>query len=982
MRNIMKKLFVCLLVTLFAFTIVSCKGDEDTYQYPDKTPTVANPDGIFMQYGDLKVTNNQAYVKLLNTYGYDEIINWLDEQINDSKLPNDNNQDFVDYLNEQKYGTTDPQGELTAEEIKNYDEKWIESMKSKGYDTEADWMKYYKISYIRKANAKEVLVAEIETFNKLYDALNAIDFAKNVTTDLTLKTAIDSLPDSKITWTSNSSYVVVEDGVAKVSQGKYDNEVVLTATATYNDLSTKATYTFTVPAKGSSVSGDEKAEKEVNGYITNAEYDAYLDTNYKGDVKVALVFFDSYNEAVEALKEAGVTLTDYTTQSWNLTEAQVKEVFVKLNAATTGVSKSFDDLTTSYTYKDLAALNSVIATGVYALNGLNEVGTVVDEETVVLEDCYTVVPQVYGSKFYLALNVEEEATPELETVKEEIYGKLLETKVTLKYIAYVQYKNILAGSLAIYDEGLENKFVAQYQSAFTSASEEAPEYTRTEGVHDSIVLSYEGKELTAQVLFERLLAKYGAKLAEGYLDSYFVLSNSTIYNFYTDEVKDQEKYDDAKEELIDTLRGNFENNNYEASGYPASYGWSNYLRDAHGILNEKELLIDSTGAIYQNAYEQFSGYLDELTEAEYTAALELALEAEKDYFNVTAYGISAYVDNNNDGNADEFIPDFIEEDHEEDFLNLTTTQFLTKYATEYADKVEEIENAKALLEQNAKLTGDFVSLVWDIILASYNKEYTGIFNKEQKARLAEIITIISAKETSYDRVVELKKVYATSTLKDPIFGNAKRAQLQMDVISSTTYSSTSNISDTYKEVLVPVYKAFEQYIAANREAGKVNNDDHVIFGSNLDPYHTYTVDGDNKGYYVVDGPFTSEAFLNINRTTMFVVTKATEKTYLSREVFEHDGVKSLIYAAISSSISHENYKNYLKDLDDDSNTTSGLSSDVKTLIKTYLVSAINELKADATTKLTKAELAALNDVTLDAAIKAKVQESLNKSLEE
>ena len=347
MRNIMKKLFVCLLVTLFAFTIVSCKGDEDSYQYPDKTPTVANPDGIFMQYGDLKVTNNQAYVKLLNTYGYDEIINWLDEQINDSKLPNDNNQDFVDYLNEQKYGTTDPQGELTAEEIKNYDEKWVESMKSKGFDTEADWMKYYKISYIRKANAKEVLVAEIATFNKLYDALNAIDFAKNVTTDLTLKTTIDSLPDSKITWTSNSAYVVVEDGVAKVSQGKYDNEVVLTATATYNDLSTKATYTFTVPAKGSSVSGDEKAEKEVNGYITNAEYDAYLDTNYKGDVKVALVFFDSYNEAVEALKEAGVSLTSYTTQSWNLTEAQVKEVFVKLNAATTGVNKSFDDLTTS-----------------------------------------------------------------------------------------------------------------------------------------------------------------------------------------------------------------------------------------------------------------------------------------------------------------------------------------------------------------------------------------------------------------------------------------------------------------------------------------------------------------------------------------------------------------------------------------------------------------------------------------------------------
>ena len=97
MRNIMKKLFVCLLVTLFAFTIVSCKGDDDNYQYPSKTPTVTNPDQLFMSYQDLKVTNNQAYVKLLNTYGYDEVLNWLDEQINQSKLPQDNDEDFKDH---------------------------------------------------------------------------------------------------------------------------------------------------------------------------------------------------------------------------------------------------------------------------------------------------------------------------------------------------------------------------------------------------------------------------------------------------------------------------------------------------------------------------------------------------------------------------------------------------------------------------------------------------------------------------------------------------------------------------------------------------------------------------------------------------------------------------------------------------------------------------------------------------------------------
>lgn len=978
MRNIMKKLFVCLLVTLFAFTIVSCKGDDDNYQYPSKTPTVTNPDQLFMSYQDLKVTNNQAYVKLLNTYGYDEVLNWLDEQINQSKLPQDNDEDFKDYLNEQKYGTADL-SELTAEEIKTYDEKWNESIEAKGFNTEAELVKFYKVAYVRKVNAKEALLSEIETFDKLYNALNSVDFDKNVTADLTLKTAVDNLPDSKITWTSNSAYVVVEEGVAKVSQGKYDNEVTLTATATYNKLSTKATYKFTVPAKNSTVTGSEKAEKEVNGYVSKAEYEAYLDTNYKGDVKVALVFFDSYNEAVSALKEAGVVLNDYVNQSWNLNETQVKEVFVKLNALSTGVNKSFDDLTKTYSYKELAELNSTIASGVYSLNGLNELGTVVDEETVVLEDCYTVVPQIYGTKFYLAFNVNEEATPELDTVKAEIYEELVDTKVTAKYIAYIQYKNILAGSLAIYDEGLENKFITQYKNAYTGVSEETPEYTRTEGVHDSIVLSYEGKELKAQELFERMLARYGAKLAEGYLDSYFVLVNSSIYNFYTDTVLDQEKYDKAKKELIDKVRGNFEGNNFASSGYPASYGWSNYLRDAHGILNEKELLIDSTASIYMDAFDKFSGYLEELTEAEYQAALELALKNEKEYFNVTAYGISAYLDSDNDGNADEFIPAFIEEDHVEDFLDLTATQFLTKYATEYADKVEEVRNAKAVLDQNSKLTADFVGLIWDIILASYNKEYNTIFNKDQKARLAEISTILSSKETTIDRVNELKKVYAASTLKDPIFGDAKRAQLQMDVITSTTYSSTSNISDTYKEVLVPVYKQFEQYVAQNRELGKVNDSDHVIFGANLDPFYTYEVEKDDSTTkYVVDGPFTSNTFVNVDRSTMFVVTKATEKTYMSREV----KAEGLVYADITNEISLENYNKYLLDLDDDSETTSKLSADVKSLIKNYLVSAISELKAKTSVKLANVELAALKDVTLDASIKAKVESSLKKVIEE
>ena len=101
----MKKLFISLFILLTVFTLVSCKDKDSAYKYPEKTPIISNANETFVGKGEWKVTNEQAYVKLVSQYGYEEILSWLDETVfYSTKLNNENNTEFEKFLNLQKYG--------------------------------------------------------------------------------------------------------------------------------------------------------------------------------------------------------------------------------------------------------------------------------------------------------------------------------------------------------------------------------------------------------------------------------------------------------------------------------------------------------------------------------------------------------------------------------------------------------------------------------------------------------------------------------------------------------------------------------------------------------------------------------------------------------------------------------------------------------------------------------------------------------------
>ena len=75
---------------------------------------ISNATDTFVGYDSWKVTNERAYVKLISSYGYSEILNWLDEIVYASEL-NGSLEGFNAYLNTQRYGVEDT-SELTKKE--------------------------------------------------------------------------------------------------------------------------------------------------------------------------------------------------------------------------------------------------------------------------------------------------------------------------------------------------------------------------------------------------------------------------------------------------------------------------------------------------------------------------------------------------------------------------------------------------------------------------------------------------------------------------------------------------------------------------------------------------------------------------------------------------------------------------------------------------------------------------------------------------
>ena len=1018
MKNKMKKILTFLLIAIFTVTLVSCK--KDNYEYPSKTPMISNANDAFVKVGNWSVTNEQAFINLIANNGYSTLIDWMDNIV----LPTDET-GFEDYLNEQIYGTDDLDS-LTAKEKVNAKENWEKSMSKLGFTSEEAWKQAYKLEYRRLQYATSQVKNEVKEFERLVSVLEGIDFDKYVTENLTLKLADETVDkDLEIKWESNSAYVEITKGkaTAKVTRGKYNADVTLTATATLGDYSTTATYKFTVLAKDSTETSTEKAEKEVKGYFTEGNYENILNRDYAPEVKAVVVTFDSDAEAKALLNKYGINVNKLSGQHWTyattgevLTEEQVKEVFVGLVNDTQNTSyTSINEVAQTKSYKDWSKFNSTITNKLYALTALNRLNDGSEEtENKTYHNSYTLLPTSFGSRFYLAMVLEKGDDTELETVKAQIKEELISNQVTANLIKRYAFEAALKeGKLHIYNEGLENNFIGNYNTVYANLSiTDYQEYTRTKGTSSENVASFEFNgqtyTLTADQMFAKMLETKGNNLAIEYLDSYTVLANSKIVNVQTKEVTDKEQYDEIYKSEVKTIKADFNDNKFKASGYPKAYGWKNYLRDYYGVTSEFELMINEDGRIFAEALDNYKETLwtDEQVQVEAKRIFD-------EYFRTTVYSVSAWIDKDDNGSADQFGPEELDSEDVYAFYEKTVDEFFAEYGekyTSYGLTKEELQTAKTQLEASISQTNKFVNFLTELLGLSFAEDKNAKANEivanyyaNPAANLVNSLISIAESiaedhESTMERYQAIAKVYTIATPLDSVFGQFKKASLQFTVSSSTTYTTTSSIDDYYKEELRAIYNEIINYQALFTSSKDDEENLHVVeygtdlTGKNLDPYYDYTK---NDERYVVT-PFVTDAFYNKNQVTVAYVTQATDRTKISKEVknvLGEDGeelkdanganLKEVVYKALDFA-TKENYEKYLLDSDDDDKTSSGLTSTQKSVITTYYVGGINAITDKYEEHITKAVIKLFNDnsVTLNSALsKDVIVKTLNESLD-
>lgn len=634
-------------------------------------------------------------------------------------------------------------------------------------------------------------------------------------------------------------------------------------------------------------------EEKEEPYFTEDEYQFAYETLYQPDFTVILVTFDSELEAKNVMRTYNID-TNKLTGAWvdlsgnALTASQIKEAFTNMHAlygqgGEAEKTYKFDD----ENYRnELAEISSTIANKVASLEAM-------DKD---LLKSYTHAPLTYGNRYYLALKVSETEVVEKyedvtdESVKKAVEDYLYESSLTNAYLLVALNKLQQKAGLTIFDEGLEKAYNKYFNENFANASiTDYDKFQTTTAENNTVIatITVNGKEhqLTAQDMFERLVEHYGTALSLLYVQEYVILSNSQynkVFNFVTGEVLDKETYDKYYKSDVTDIKNNFNKGKYESEGFPASYGWENFLRDYLGVLTETDLFTNYGGSLY-NAAE--AAYIKDIYMGE--------VEYEKD-------------------ENGEFV---LDEDG-------------NKIVSKTADQLVQ--------DEMDKIFNDYFSATMVGVYAFYDVDLDGVSDEmtEEQSNLAkELVNLVyaEAKNDKYDTITEglsdLVKQYklasklATST---SIFAKYKAQGLRLALVSSTTYTNSSSVADEIKAEARAQWEAVRDY-----KGDDTSKPDPI--GQTLDPGYRSVIN--SKVHYITSADFADErsAFIANDAAYRLVITKANNYVYISS-----------YYKTYKPTLAQ--YENYLLDDDDDNKET--VSSALSKAITTYYIAAINNLTSE------------------------------------
>jgi hypothetical protein len=399
-------------------------------------------------------------------------------------------------------------------------------------------------------------------------------------------------------------------------------------------------------------------------------------------------------------------------------------------------------------------------------------------------------------------------------------------------------------------------------------------------------------------MYDALTKRYGAVITLLFVQQYAVLGSkhNTIINYATGEILDQEAYDEYLDEDLEAYKESFEDGDFESYGYPASYGWTNFLRDYLGLSEEAAIIVDFNGTLYEEVLALYTKALYMAKVGDVEVVVQTDAEGNKTY----ALKSSKWTKEHNTGVAvvEGEVPTLTIAWSEADITGLPKVDGSDKaivYAKNdyYGHFILTFKDGKQVL---TKITADqAVSEVYDEIYNEtfsatasglyvyFDKDFDGVADEveESEATLAkELVEAIwkAAKEANADDssktlVENLTKIVREYKLAgaSSVWYAYKQAGLRISIISGATYSNSTNAD----EAILNEVKVMWQAIVDYKNSQGISQ---TITGQNLDPVYRYIYKDNVETVGIYDFADLSKAVYADNGYYQLAVTKATAKT--------------------------------------------------------------------------------------------------------
>lgn len=434
---------------------------------------------------------------------------------------------------------------------------------------------------------------------------------------------------------------------------------------------------------------DRKAEENssLKPYFTEENYQAHYDANYKNGYWTIVLPFTSEAQATQMLNQLGykihkkdtsvsgdfdrwVKMADdetlspeevvkafidmyNTIKSQNVENYPVDRLTLKEGLHFTHNENKYSFITTIsendeslnelyYTNEEMIAFQRDIE--VYLKRTMSSYANSTSTEITSASNWYTPLARGYNnsSLFVYMLKISEQAPPSLDDVKDEIFDKLFESKLTDNYISTEMAKLRASKDLVILDPDIENSYI-------TTVKALKQEHKTTKDSSDKIIAKIGNTEYSADDLLNEMDRRYGMNVAYGEINFLRMLNNptfNTIYDYKKGEAIDRNRILDAdKWQNVKDAAANektmFAANLYSQYGFPASYGWKNFLRDVYGIYESKDIDRELLYYfLYREVTTKYASSLGDITELDENSDLWKAYQEkmekiENEYFKVT-----------------------------------------------------------------------------------------------------------------------------------------------------------------------------------------------------------------------------------------------------------------------------------------------------------------------------------------------------------